>query len=1676
MVSLKRLLQKPSRASFSPLLKAGAVYLTQISLKNSLKNPNLNMDSSSHLKSLFSGLLDLLSSRGSFGQPIEVSSLEIFGDFLIFMLLMVILNVIILLFTRVKEYFSHKRGHSKKGPCQLPREDARRAHIKRLESFEILNECGPDHEESLIKKLIKPLIKASLCYTLAFCFFEIALFSAFTLYGSEKIFTGLQSQNLPLYSQLRALEETTPAILPANKEPEKVSLAMGRVLASFDVEPTLIAMSQDEKWAYVSTDNPQLIRVYDTSDFKAPVQVAAVNLGRLSRARMFLELSPDGTILVASNYDDVKIINVTNPSSPQLVGSFFNPMLISADGMVFVSMAISPDNKYLFIAEVAFAILDISNPSSISLLYTSKDMSSHRGSLISLSASRDRKLVYLTTGKGALETYNVTDPRNPQVISTVSFNDSSANSVFLSKDDKLAYVVGMSGKKIAVNILDVSSPLNVKEVSKFTVFTIKYTTPIIQALSPQETKLYILQQRLMVIDLVTMSVESNSENLVKNSLLSICFSSSGQYAGVAYLEQIVFIELFTNYPNTKIFTPSNTSTASFVVDQRFESWAVNKDGNVLFLAVNDYERLNSSFEIWNIKNKGAPKRIASFNATQLGVGLTAPFLSFKMSPDYQRAYLKWWTWDSSKLTILDLSGDLTIPKKLKEYEVSLTLNFEDFIFSKNEKILCVGSDESVIKLYNLESSLQVKTAEIEVITDLNTDNFDMAFAKNDTILLVITSKISVYNVSNVSDPVFLGSFSMTEGGSPRVLSVVVVEEEDSLIVEWYQTSRKLRVYNISDIVSPRLVSELPLPKRTFSSQKDILFEFYGPFIYSESQKLGYVATNGKLLRVDLSDLKNPAISGIVPVPACEECGISRFIISPDGSTTFATNQTGMLRSLVLTSENFVLYQGSDLSSEIFAVDLQTKFTLYIPQERFLLGERYSDNIFILKNFGGKQGYQVAPRAQSKVLSLYAYDVQVVSSEPAPKVITFSLPDWIKFNQDTFLLTVEAKSKKDLGVYTICSAISNQVSKFALDNIGPVNDTFKVSKILTTLVSLGYMDRQFYLTTEFGTREDFFLPEEFGVYKGEIYDILSKYYIEACTKIGIEPSLDVSIVRPVNRIWIDTTSTEALKIDITLLVDKDNSNAQFLNKAYGPLIPEVRDQKSRIVLEGSLSEIHAALQHVIINAQNGTSYDGLVSVSDGLNYPIVNRRIGNISECFLKNSPPFENPNASKTFQEQLERVSVATGQYFTIMWDENTFQDQFAESLHYEVMIDNDADPDNPKAFPDWLSFSNLALRGTPPEKLTDREISLKFVAKNEFQNVTIPFKLQIGISPTFALSLLIKYSPMLLTALGFYIKANMIYNIVAKKRYKHSKEYQVQVGQEISVPPVLFIEKELKESRAIIKQLLKYLKKNNESELVSYFVDEGSRVLDKNKVIESINQVVSSLPSKEKKKLSIYLDGSDFNRKKVIQIIFNKIVMLQLGLPQEKPTKLAFENIKDQWADLVEWSPELIFIVNKEKLSEILEKESPSLKTEEESPSLLGEYRQEINQDLLQDALISHIFSHQSLDARSTMVLIEAHERFERNKIQVFLKQDLEGSHLNSKSSIDYGFHCRLEDGMLVFSGAPKENFKGRTLAIQIQNIQLRILKEIWIQEKSAGLEKSTIELSSRTESSLRGHAYEVY
>ncbi|RYZ79478.1 MAG: hypothetical protein EOP04_27650 [Proteobacteria bacterium] len=118
------------------------------------------------------------------------------------------------------------------------------------------------------------------------------------------------------------------------------------------------------------------------------------------------------------------------------------------------------------------------------------------------------------------------------------------------------------------------------------------------------------------------------------------------------------------------------------------------------------------------------------------------------------------------------------------------------------------------------------------------------------------------------------------------------------------------------------------------------------------------------------------------------------------------------------------------------------------------------------------------------------------------------------------------------------------------------------------------------------------------------------------------------------------------------------------------------------------------------------------MDDGLNPPITSK-ISHLTDYFRKNSPPEFN---SRAFYERIEAVQILEGQYFSITWDEALFMDNHAESLVYEMYLDDNGRNTN---LPAWLTFRDLALRGTPPKKSI--ELFLKYQDRlfQEWQGLT---------------------------------------------------------------------------------------------------------------------------------------------------------------------------------------------------------------------------------------------------------------------------------------------------------------------------------------------------------------------
>jgi len=306
---------------------------------------------------------------------------------------------------------------------------------------------------------------------------------------------------------------------------------------------------------------------------------------------------------------------------------------------------------------------------------------------------------------------------------------------------------------------------------------------------------------------------------------------------------------------------------------------------------------------------------------------------------------------------------------------------------------------------------------------------------------------------------------------------------------------------------------------------------------------------------------------------------------------------------------------------------------------------------------------------------------------------------------------------------------------------------------------------------------------------------------------------------------------------------------------------------------------------------------------------------------------------------------------------DDIFEDEYAENLKYDAVMAK-----NKTAFPIWLSSSGLTLKGTPPEEISGRDLDLILIAKNEFKENRIPFKLHISISAVFWLKLAMKYSPYILTIAGLIVSANKILNILRKKFYKHSKEFYFNTGEEISADvifPISFIKEELKQSELILKHLK--LSKGD-------FVDEDRGIIKKEKIVSAIKETIQNVPLSVRKKITLYPSPI------IDQIIINKFVWMQLDSANEIKTKQLFEEWKPYCLDVIERnaSSSSGFTINKNKFNKLMKDfqvspeeriESLSMTIEESLMNHDSLITERVNLGLLEDALLAFAFEKHSLD-----------------------------------------------------------------------------------------------------------------
>ncbi len=207
-----------------------------------------------------------------------------------------------------------------------------------------------------------------------------------------------------------------------------------------------------------------------------------------------------------------------------------------------------------------------------------------------------------------------------------------------------------------------------------------------------------------------------------------------------------------------------------------------------------------------------------------------------------------------------------------------------------------------------------------------------------------------------------------------------------------------------------------------------------------------------------------------------------------------------------------------------------------------------------------------------------------------------------------------------------------------------------------------------------------------------------------------------------------------------------------------------------------------------------------------------------------------------------------------------------------------------------------------------------------------------------------------------------------------------------------------------------------------------------------------------------------------ILELTLNLITDKQLSLPQEKETLNTYNKLKNQWIHYAEFAGRealFKFTVNTAKFNKILnevnilnenapKKELNLEPDDSHDQKLLLRENQSVKIELLKRALSAHIFEQHLVKKNTINIDIQIKQKLKSfskilEKIKEFLKKDLASVMESGRGVVGFGIKYKIHHGTLYFSGVVKDDFKDKTLVIQITTVSGRIIKEIYIEEGEA-------------------------
>jgi len=456
---------------------------------------------------------------------------------------------------------------------------------------------------------------------------------------------------------------------------------------------------------------------------------------------------------------------------------------------------------------------------------------------------------------------------------------------------------------------------------------------------------------------------------------------------VGQKEEISILELYLDYPNHCIFSLTNSTIDSFMMKGRLESWAISAfDNNILFTTSHFLSRSRwwTSFQIWNISNKSSPKQIGS------SFDIDGKTLGMKFTSDYRQVYLYIEDDTTPLMNIIDLSN-LIRPKEIAKQ--LLNMNTIDFVlFSDGRSAYSLTKNFDIVDLMFLDYSDVANPNELLTHFPLRV-NALMLVTKDEKTLFVASEQLVIFDISDLKSPQKIFYSSYIEGDSGTIYSVALSGDEKILFMDFIgKNFRRLHIYNVTNKSSPKLLSKLSLPGVQIINSPKLKTNFNNTLVISADMKTAYIAQEGSLLFIDISDLQKPSLIGTTPVLKDSDFQLTRFALLKDEKTAYV--------SKTLYSES----SGNPASTVISMINLAGKYSLYLKQEKFLMGEKYSDTLMMLKYNNENSEYESMAVSDYRFIQSNLFEVRASSAIKSENWINrYKLPNWVQFNKDESLL-------------------------------------------------------------------------------------------------------------------------------------------------------------------------------------------------------------------------------------------------------------------------------------------------------------------------------------------------------------------------------------------------------------------------------------------------------------------------------------------------------------------------------------------------------------------------------------------------------------------------------------------------------------------------------------------------